>query len=206
MALDTYDNMKATVRDYLARGDLDDRIPDFIRLAETKINRELRDDSMEFVANADLVAGQTHYSLPNSFISMRTVWIDGSPNVKLEYRTPHQMMQEYGYGNSPPNCYTIQAGCIVLNGSPADQAQGLIMNYLKRYDFLSETNVTNWLLEEAPDLVLYGALLEATPFIKDDDRLLVWGQMFAGAMKGANKQAQDKRFGGDILEIRSTGR
>ena len=82
----------------------------------------------------------------------------------------------------------------------------MIMNYLKRYDFLSETNVTNWLLEEAPDLVLYGALLEATPFIKDDDRLLVWGQMFAGAMKGANKQAQDKRFGGDILEIRSTGR
>jgi hypothetical protein len=43
---------------------------------------------------------------------------------------------------------------------------------------LDETNQTNWLTEFAPQLLLYGALLEATPFLKNDERIPVWQNMY----------------------------
>lgn len=51
---------------------------------------------------------------------------------------------------------------------------------------LDEENQTNWLTEEAPQLLLYAVLLEATPFLKNDDRIPVWQQMYDRAASMLN--------------------
>ena len=43
---------------------------------------------------------------------------------------------------------------------------------------LDDANQSNWLTEYAPQLILYGALLEATPFLKNDERIQVWQSMY----------------------------
>ena len=37
---------------------------------------------------------------------------------------------------------------------------------------------TNFLTEYAPDLLLYATLLEAAPFLKKDERIQTWQQMY----------------------------
>jgi len=44
---------------------------------------------------------------------------------------------------------------------------------------LDEANQTNFWTDYTPQLLLYGALLEATPFLKDDPRIQIWGQSWA---------------------------
>jgi hypothetical protein len=42
MSIATYSELKTAVANYLARTDLTDQIPDFIRFAEIRLRRELR--------------------------------------------------------------------------------------------------------------------------------------------------------------------
>jgi hypothetical protein len=51
---------------------------------------------------------------------------------------------------------------------------------------LDDNNQTNWLTEYAPNLLLYATLLEATPFLKNDERIPVWTNMYAMAAQALN--------------------
>lgn len=58
----------------------------------------------------------------------------------------------------------------------------------------TETNVTvagveSWYVVNAPDVLLYGALLEAAAFLRDDPRLPVWKQLFDEAVDTVEKEA-----------------
>jgi len=50
--------------------------------------------------------------------------------------------------------------------------------YYEQPALLGEELQTNWLTEYAPDLLLYAALLEATPFLKSDERMQTWQVLY----------------------------
>ena len=52
------------------------------------------------------------------------------------------------------------------------------LTYCKRVPALSDTATTNWLLTLHPDAYLYGSLLQAAPYLKNDERLQTWGTIF----------------------------
>ena len=52
------------------------------------------------------------------------------------------------------------------------------MLYYELPPLLDESIQTNWLTEYAPQLLLYGTLLEATPFLKNDERIATWQQYY----------------------------
>ena len=89
MDLRSYDGLKEAVREYLGRGDLDDKIPLFIQLAELRLNREVRMRVMERRATTEVQAGQTAVPLPwkrkagdwDVFMEMRDVQSPGQPHV-----------------------------------------------------------------------------------------------------------------------------
>lgn len=53
---------------------------------------------------------------------------------------------------------------------------------------LDQSNQTNFWTNYTPNLLLYGALLEATPFLKDDPRLQTWQAMWAAEIQTLNTQ------------------
>lgn len=56
---------------------------------------------------------------------------------------------------------------------------------------LSESNQTNWFTEFAPDMLLYASLLEAVPYLKNDQRIPIWKDYYmqsAGSIKLENKE------------------
>jgi hypothetical protein len=59
--------------------------------------------------------------------------------------------------------------------------------YYQLPPLLDEGAQTNWLTENAPEILLYATLLEATPFLKNDERIPVWQNMYdraAGMLNG----------------------
>ena len=69
-----------------------------------------------------------------------------------------------------------------------DAAYPFEVLYYELPPLLSSVNQTNWLTEYAPQLLLYGTLLEATPFLKNDERIGVWQQFYDRALNALNTE------------------
>ena len=75
--------------------------------------------------------------------------------------------------------------------------------YYARVPTLSVSNTTNWLLTEAPDVYLYGALVHSAPYLKDDARIQVWEALLAQGINNLNTSSADAKYGGSGLVMRT---
>jgi hypothetical protein len=56
------------------------------------------------------------------------------------------------------------------------------VSYYDRVQPLDSSNQTNWFTEYAPQALLYGCLLQAMPFLKNDSRVPLWQQLYVSAV------------------------
>lgn len=207
MSITTYSELQTAVGNWLARSDLTSYIPDFITLAEAALNRDLDVRQMEQRATAtiNINASEPQYvSLPSDFNAMRYVIMNGiSGKPHLEYMS-HVQAAEFrtmtGDASGQPEFFAIINDEMLLVPTP-DSGYTLEMGYRKNIPALS-TNSTNWLLTLYPDIYLYGTLLQAAPFLKDDERIPVWQTFYDRAMAGAEKQNMSAAFNAQPVAIR----
>ena len=209
-----YVSLQAAIIEYLAR-DQDNiliaRIPTFIQLAEAKFNRQLFVRQMERRATAivDLTSREPEFiSLPFDFQSMRRVRLSsvtGKP--ALEFRSGTQI-DEYRFATSDmaaqPRYFTVLGDEVELAPTP-DAAYTVEMVYRQNIPAVA-TNGSNWLLTMAPDLYLYGALLESAPYIKEDARIQTWGLGFSSALADLNSLALTSTFNAGPMTVRPSGK
>ena len=209
----TYATLQSAVTEWLARDQdttLIARIPTFIQLAEAKFNRELFVRQMESRATAmvDTTSDEPEFiSLPSDFQSMRRVRLSsvtGKPCLSFKSGT---QMDEYRYTTSDvtgqPRYFTIFGTEMELAPTP-DDAYTLEMIYRQNIPPLA-TNDPNWLLSLAPDLYLYGALLESAPYIKEDGRIQTWSVGMASALAGLNNLGLTSTFNAGPMQMRISG-
>ena len=126
MAIGTYAELQTAVANWLDRDDLTDRIPEFIALAEAKMNRVLRISLMENVSTAlTMVSGTRDYSLPTGFTGMKEFHLTTSPVVALSYITPEMMNRMWAGSNTgKPKSFTLfsDAGVRKIKFGPAPDA------------------------------------------------------------------------------------
>jgi len=210
MAISTYTELKAAIADYLARSDLTSAIPDYVTLCEAKLNRELHCRQMEVRATTTVDTASTSpefITLPNYFQAMRWIRLSsvaGKP--RLEYMSPTQLTEfRYGGANASgrPLKFTILASEIELCPTP-DENYTVEMVY-RRYIPALSGNETNWLLTLAPDVYLYGALMEAAPYLQHDERIPVWSNGFNGAIAALNKLNLTAAFNAGPMSMAVTG-
>jgi hypothetical protein len=209
-----YTSLQAAVTEYLARDQdatMIARIPTFVQLAEAKFNRLLFVRQMEQRATALVDPGASEpefISLPPDFQSMRRVRLSsvaGKPC--LEFRSGTQM-DEYRFGVSDiaaqPRYFTVFGNDLELAPTP-DAAYTVEMLYRQNVPALA-SNGSNWLLTMAPDLYLYGVLLETAPYIKEDARLQTWGLGFTTALNDLNSLGLTSAFNPGPMTVRVSGR
>lgn len=209
----TYALLQTAVTEWLARDQdatLIARIPTFIQLFEAKMNRTLFVRQMETRSTALTDVGSTEpefISLPDDFQSMRRIRLSsvaGKPC--LEFKSGTQM-DEFRFSTANvvgrPLYFTIFGSEIELAPTP-DIAYTLEMVYRQTILPLA-TNDPNWLLLLAPDLYLYGSLLEATPYIKEDERLQTWGALYTGARDALNNLGLTSTFNAGPMTVRVSG-
>jgi len=204
MAISTYSELQTAVANWLDRDDLTDRIPEFIALAEARFNRVLRLRSMEAKYTADTVAGQRNLALPTGYIQMRNFQVNTSPLTTLSYVTPEIYDRVWGGSTSgTPKFYTILANEVSFGPIPGSVME-VEMLFYKKFDNLSVSATTNSLLTDSPDLYLYGAMLEAEPFIMNDERVPLWAAALDRAVSDMQEQDNKDRHSGSALRVMNT--
>ena len=104
--------------------------------------------------------------------------------------------------SGPPLWFHISGQEIHFEPTP-DAEYEIEMNYYE-FDPLSGTNTTNWLLEDYPDVYLYGTLLEAEAYLMNDPRLQIWKLAFDQAITELNREGRITRTAGAPLTVRTT--
>ncbi len=194
MAITTYAELQTAVANWLDRSDLTDRIQEFISLAEVKLNRKLKLQTMETSETATVTAQTFDLTgLATRWRTVRNVYLDKDTDRPLEYLTPDSFHQKYlGSVSGEPLAYTIEGNNMVFGPSPDATYTAKIL-YKGSIPALSDANTTNEFLDYHTDALMYGALMESAPFLYDDARLKTWGQMYGIAVGEINQEEHDKK-------------
>ena len=179
MALSTYSQLKSAVADWLERGDLADRTGDFIVLAESRLNRLLRLRALEIDQALTATPGGRTIALPAGFREPVALWLEGPGGREaMRFADPATLLTSPAAGQ--PRLWTLDGGVVAFE-RPCDRAYGFTLRMLGRLA-LSDAQPTNAALTDYPDLYLFGALVEAAPYLRDAELLSLFAARFEGAL------------------------
>ena len=182
MSYTTYTALKASVASYLARTDLTDQIPDFITFAENRLRRELRIRQMLKSVTTSTVSGDGTVEVPADFLEIRDFVVMTNPIQPLSYSSPSALSNDPRTSEvGVPKSYTILASEFQLAPAP-DGVYTLKMLYYSAPPYLTSSNTSNVFLTTAPDGLLYGALVEAEPYLMNDERIGTWSSLYDRAI------------------------
>ncbi len=166
---------------YLHRTDLTAKIPDFIKLAESKINRKLRLLLGETESTLTATIGSRLMAVPTRFGSPIELWdTTNEPRTKMLFMQPDLLPVTTTNGAS--EYYTVD-GAFIATENPADVAYTYTLRYQTKFNL--ETTSTNTILDNYPDIYVYGSLLASIPFTRDYKNFDVWSALYNNAIDEA---------------------
>jgi hypothetical protein len=206
MTITNYSTLQSTIADYLNRSDLTAVIPTFIQLAEAQINRDVRHYEMEARANAQQDAGDEYMQTPANWLENIRAHVTGTGTTPLDLISRQAMADKRAGAEDMtgrPQYYAMADGQFQLYPTPDAEYQIELLFYEKIPALAS--NTTNWLLEEYPDVYLYGSLIHSAPYLQEDERMTVWAQMYAAAVLRLNESSDKARYSGSGLTLKVRG-
>jgi len=196
-----YTGLKAMVADWLNRSDLTTVIPTFISLAEYRLQREIRSRKMLVVATTNTSSGNSKIGLPTDFLEMRDIHLNTTPASSIKYLSPNSFYEKSRTTDiGQPKDYTILASEIQLSPIP-DSVYTLQMLYYQKPTLMSSSNASNVFLINYPDALLYAALGESAPYLKDDPRLQTWATLYDRAISAINLSDQNSEYSGQPMSM-----
>lgn len=203
MAITNYTDLQTSIANFLARSDLTAQIPDFIKLAEVRLSRELESRSQEKRVLAQTLAATEYLALPTDLREVREVKLNTSPLTVLQYKSPSQIDSDHPTtGNGKPVSYSIVGDELKLRPVP-DTAYDIEIVYIGEITPLSATNLTNNILTRHPDAYLAGSLVEAYTYLMDEQRAQVYDQKFSRAIDEIRKDENRAQYGSGSLRAQS---
>jgi hypothetical protein len=199
----TFSSLQVDMRRYLERGALVDttvyeQLPRLINLAERAIAQEMKFQGFINVVVTTLVQGTSVYQKPDRWratVSMNFGTGDDSNTRQPLFARSYEYARDYNPDSTTealPLFYADYDYEHWLISPTPDANYPWEIIYYQQPPLLDDTNQTNWLTDYAPNALLYRALLEATPFLKNDDRIPVWQAMYGQSMQAINVQDLQK--------------
>lgn len=201
MALDTYEGLKGEIAGWLNRADLAPVIPTFVRLLESQVERILR--TREMLARADGALSDEFTTLPSDFLALEHIVLIGVRNPQPLQWVPMNQINALQAESTPgtPTHYSIIGDEIELSPLPSAEIVAQIA-YYRKITKLGDTQQTNWLLDRHPDLYLYGSLMQAAPYLKNDERIGTWTTALAAILEDIRLADERAIRGGAPLKMR----
>lgn len=195
----TYDSLTSTVLQYLERKDASvvNAIPTFISLAEFEIAQEIKTLGQLQVAEATMTADNALLQKPARW--RKTVSMSVTVNNKKQpiYLRKYEYLKNYwpdADQTDVPLYYADTDWEHWYIAPTPDQNYAFEVLYYERISPLSSANQTNWLTQNAPNAMLFGTLLQAMQFLKNDQRT-IFQQKYTEALQSL--KAEDVARVGD---------
>ena len=179
----TYDSLVLNIQQYLERTDAQTiaQIPNFIMLAEQVIASQIKFLGNLTVAESTMTTGNPVLDKPvrwHKTVSMN-VTVDGQRQPI--FLRKYEYLREYAPDSTAtgtPKYYSDYDYTHWLVAPTPDQDYSFEILYYERVQPLDSTNQTNWFTVYAPQALLYGSLLQAMPYLKNDERIPMWQQQY----------------------------
>lgn len=183
----TYDSLVENIQSYLERNDTStlDKIPLFIMLAEQVIASKIKFLGNLTVNTSTMVANNAVIAKPARW--HKTV----SMNITVAGQREPVLLRKYEYlrnyapdptATDMPKYYADYDYSNWLVAPTPNAAYAFEVLYYERVQPLDSSNQTNWFTIYAPQALLYGSLLQAMPFLKNDDRVPMWQSQYEAIM------------------------
>ena len=202
--MDSYANLKTEVIDWLNREgftDLVSKVDTFIGMSQRRIFRTCDFRCLE--ASYSGTGAVETISVPDDFQRTKILYVGvGGGLEEITGGSYHNVITTQAGSRARPIKYVRQGNLLVLGPIP-DQEYTYYLMYYKSLPLLSDSNTTNWFTENAPELLLFGALVEACLFLKDDNRAQVWQARFDQTKEDikASDDRSDKEYGGMAVKL-----
>ena len=195
----TYDSLTSTVLQYLERKDASvvNAIPTFISLAEFEIAQEIKTLGQLQVAESAMTADNALLQKPARWRKTVSMSVTVAGKKQPVYLRKYEYLKNYWPDANQTDVPLYYADTDwehwYLAPTP-DQAYAFEVLYYERISPLSSANQTNWLTQNAPNAMLFGTLLQAMQFLKNDQRT-VFQQKYTEALQSL--KAEDVARVGD---------
>lgn len=212
MTIATYLNLRDAIANYTVRPDFADtganaaRTPEFVSLAEVRMNRDLaRIGAGELGASTAMTTTAEAIDLPADFNGFRYLAVSGSSVDELVYMPPEVMYRTYpSTAAKQPRWYTLHGKDGVSDVLQArfrpipDGVYTLIAYYYKKVATLvgAGDGNANWMLTNNLDCYLYAACIEAANWMDDQAQITKWGSLYAQSLDNVKALDEARRVGG----------
>lgn len=201
----TFNSLRDDVRNYLERGAslatdpiVYEQIPKLINLAERRIARDIKIQGFQNVVTTTMQTGVPVMQKPDRW--RETISINIGTGVTNDYRkTLFTRSYEYCRTYWPdqaevgePVFYADYDYRHWLFAATPDENYPVEIVYYELPPLLDEEQQQNWLTNYAPNALLYGTLLEATPFLKNDERIPIWQSFYDMSISSLNTEDMKK--------------
>ena len=180
----TFDSLQADMRDYLERGTsvdptVFDQLPRLINLAERNLANSIKLLGFVRVVTDTMTVGQSVIPKPDRWRDTISINFGvGTEQVRTQlFPRSYEYCRTYWPDEDltgQPRFYADYDYFNWLITPSADFAYPFEVNYWELPALLDASNQTNWTTDFAPNALLHGALLQATPFLKNDERIPTW--------------------------------
>lgn len=195
----SYTTLLTAVGDYLARSDLSSYTPNFVQNFEERFYRDSENWAAWMVAQMSVTVASNVAAVPAAYLGFvnDSAYINGRSQVK-------RINLAQLYARYPRNGGTGQPAYFSRNGSNFEfgpiAADGQVLNgpyyakptVLRSYTTGGADAAAHFLIVNAPDLLLYGSLLEAEPFLKNDARIMIWKSFYDEAIRAYRSRFREE--------------
>lgn len=122
-------------------------------------------------------------TVPTDFKALKFAYYDGTEAVLVDWTPIEDLYRDYpdrADSTTCPQVISREANSFIFGPVATDGTLKGV--YYAKQDFARDTD-PSWYVSNAPEVLLYGSLLEAEPFIKNDPRIAVWKDFFADAIQ-----------------------
>mgnify|MGYP003149119415 CR=1 FL=1 len=201
MAIDSYSNLKTAIANWTLRTDLTPYLDDFIDLTENMFKREPSPPNEPSVggirgkikrATGTLTAGTDTLAIPSDFQEIYRFTLTADSNFTVLRFADRTMIDLYHRaGSGTPEYFTI-ADTFQFDTNPDSNYDYQIM-YYEAPTALSDSNTSNWVLAEYPDVYLSGCLFYAHRFIHDDEKAATYLSQYQSLAWSASETYRGSR-------------
>lgn len=194
-----YASLQTAIGDYLARSDLTTWLPNFTQNWEERFYREPENWGSWMESALNVAITNNVAAVPSDYLGLKIAYISGQNSAPLKRISLDQLYSRYPRSGSTGMCAYLARNGANFEFGPLAGGGTLKGTYYAKptlmRSFASDA-AAHFLILNAPDLALYGSLLEAESFTKNDARMQTWSQLYAAAIESYRARMTEEDYSG----------
>jgi hypothetical protein len=197
-----YSTLQTEVASWLARSDLTAAIPGFIQNWEEDFYRDPLNWTSWMESTLSVSISSSVAAVPSDYLGLKVAYISGQSSAPLKRISLEQLYSRYPRSISGGQAVFISRNGTNFEFGPQIDSGTLAGTYYAKPDALrDDSNGINFLITDCPDLCLYGSLIAAEPYLRNDPRVSLWQAMYANALSSYRARFKEEDFSGAAPHI-----